>query len=264
MKNWTKRAFHRHLQGRYSLRLHMFIILFATILSGVLFSKILLVFHVADFRIRYPLSVLLSYLVFFVCIKLWLCLISPSKPGKAKALDWLDIPSSSGHGSGGETVSSFRGGGGKFSGAGTSGSFESHGAAVVETGHLPTSPATHASSASDGIGDVVGEAAGALGDDNVIVAVIVLAVLFATILFSAVYVLYGAPAILSEAAFEGFLAASLIKGTRAMSNQTWAGSIFKTTWKPFAVTVGVALFSGVVLHDYFPKAVRLADILWKG
>jgi len=73
-----------------------------------------------------------------------------------------------------------------------------------------------------------------------------------------------APAILSEAAFEGFLAASLIKGTRAMSQQSWAGSIFRTTWIPFAVRLGVAFFSGVVLHDYFPKAVSLADILWKG
>jgi len=48
----------------------MFAILLATTLSGVLFSKVLLVLGVVDFRVRYPLVVLFSYLVFFVCIRL--------------------------------------------------------------------------------------------------------------------------------------------------------------------------------------------------
>jgi hypothetical protein len=96
------------------------------------------------------------------------------------------------------------------------------------------------------------------------VALIVLAVLVATILASTLYVLYGAPTILSEAAFEGILAASLIKRTRAISDTAWVGSILKTTWKAFAVTIGVTFFSGIVLHSYFPQAVKLADILWKG
>jgi hypothetical protein len=49
-----------------------------------------------------------------------------------------------------------------------------------------------------------------------------------------------------------------------MSDESWVGSIFRTTWKPFAVTVAVAFLSGVVLHSYFPEAIRVADILWKG
>jgi len=68
----------------------------------------------------------------------------------------------------------------------------------------------------------------------------------------------------TDAAFQGLLAASLVKRTRAMSDESWVGSIFRTTWKPFAVTVGVALLSGVVLHSFFPEADRLADILGKG
>jgi hypothetical protein len=135
---------------------------------------------------------------------------------------------------------------------------------MAETGLLANPAPTPANSASDGIGSAVGGAADVLGDDNVIVAVIVLVVLVATVLGSAAYVIYNAPAILSDAAFQGFLAASLIRGTRTISNQGWVGSIFRKTWKPFAVTVGVAFFSGVVLHSYFPKAVRLTDILWKG
>ncbi len=264
MKIPKKEAFQKHFQHRFTLRLHMLAILLATTLSGVLFSKVLFMCDIADFRIRYPLSVLASYLVFFSCIKLWLICISPNKSNKTNALDWLDFPSPSGRGSGGGGVPLFRGGGGQFSGAGASGSLEGQDAAIVGTGILSESQPTPAGGASDGVGGAVGDAVGALGDDDTIVAVIVLAVFVATIFFSAVYLLYNAPAILSEAAFQGFLAASLIKHTRTMSDHSWVGSVFRMTWKPSVVTVGVAFLSGVVLHWYFPEAARLADILWKG
>ena len=261
MKIPVKQAFQEHLQRRFSLRLHMFIILLSTTLSGILFSKILLIFGVVDFRIRYPLCVLFSYLIFFICIRLWLHCISPSRPGRSGVFDWLDLPTFRGLGRGG--ASTIRGGGGQFFGAGASASFEGQDTAITETALFTTSQTTPAGSAPEGIGEVVGDAVSSLGDDHIILALIVLAVLVATILASTLYVLYGAPAILSEAAFEGILAASLIKRTRAISDTAWVGSIFKTTWKAFAVTVGVTFISGIVLHAYFPEAVKLADILWK-
>jgi hypothetical protein len=113
-----------------------------------------------------------------------------------------------------------------------------------------------------GIGDTVGDAVGALGDDDII-AVIVLVILIGTILISTIILLYSAPAILSEAAFEGLLAASLIRRTRTISEKAWAGSVLKTTCKPFAVTIGMAFIAGVILHSHYPNAVRLADILWR-
>jgi len=266
MKIPNKQAFQKHLRHKYTLRLHMLAILLATTLSGVLFSKVLFMCNIADFRIRYPLSVLASYLIFFFCIKLWLLCISPSKSDKTNLLGSLDLPSPFGRGSGGGGVPLFRAGGGGFSGAGASGSLEGQNAAVVGTGILPESqPPTPTSAAgtSDGIGGAVGDAFGALGDDDITVAIIVLAVLVATIFFSAIYVLFNAPAILSEAAFQGFLAASLIKHTRTMSDHSWVGSVLRKTWIPSAVTVGVAFLCAVVLHSYFPHAARLADILWK-
>ena len=89
MKIAVNQAFQKHLKRRFSLRLHMFIILLVTTLSGVLCSKILLMFNVTNFAIRYPLAVVLSYLVFFACIKLWLICISPSKPDKTTIVEWL-------------------------------------------------------------------------------------------------------------------------------------------------------------------------------
>ena len=264
MKIPIRQAFQKHLQRRYSLRLHMLAILLATTLSGILFSKVLLLFDVVDFRVRYPLAVVFSYLVFFVCIRLWLSCIASIKQSKTSVADWLDLPTPSFRSGAEKVLPSIHRGGGQFSGAGASGFFENPDVTLVETTALSDSQPTLGEGASKGIGDAVGEAAGALGDDNIIVAVIILVILVATILVSAVLLLYGAPAILAEAAFEGVLAASLIKRTRVISDKAWTGSILKATWKPFAVTLGVAFFSGAVLHRCFPQAVRLADILWKG
>ncbi len=61
-----------------------------------------------------------------------------------------------------------------------------------------------------------------------------------------------APIILSEAAFEGLLAASLVKSTRLIGTSGWMGSIFKATWKPFAITLAVVIVGGVMLHACFP------------
>ena len=168
MKIAVKQVFQKHLQRRFSLRLHMFIILLVTTLSGVLFSKILLMFNVVNFAIRYPLAVVFSYLVFFACIKLWLICISPSKPdNQTSILEWLDIAfafsvealvEEEPHHFEGVVVSSrVLGPPGLLQGM----------MLPSSKGHfwrlLHRHPRTYA---SEGIGDSLGEAAGALGDDN--------------------------------------------------------------------------------------------------
>jgi uncharacterized membrane protein YgcG len=139
MKIPIKQAFLKHFQRQFSLRLHMFAILLATTLSGILLSKVLLILGVVDFRVRYPLSVLFSYLVFFACIRLWLSCIASANRAKTSVFDWLDLPGPSPRGGGGSV---FRGGGGQFSGAGASGSFEKPGMAFVETS-VAADPSRH-------------------------------------------------------------------------------------------------------------------------
>jgi hypothetical protein len=242
----------------------MFIILSVTILSGTLFSKLLLFFNISDFRFRYPLAVLLSYFVFFACIRLWLACISAVRSAETNDVDWLDFPVPSVKGASEKAVQSIRAGGGQFLGAGASGSFQSpEEAPLMGATALADSRPSLEEGASKGLDHVAGKAVNALGDDNLIVAAFVLLVLIATILASGVFLIYGAPAILAEAAFQGALAASLAKRTRVISDYGWTGSIFKNTWKPFAMTLGIAILCGVVLHSYFPNAGRLADILWK-
>ena len=237
-------------------------ILVATALSGVLASKMFLVFKIENVVVRYPLAVVIAYLVFFLCIKLWLWYVAPARTKDSKWSDWLDIPTPSSSGSGGGNMPSFKGGGGDFSGAGASGSFNAHASILSET---PIATISEGSSGiSEGVGDVVGEAAGALGEEGGIIGIVVLAVFAAivvAILGSAIYVVSEAPIILSEAAFEGLLAASLVKKARIIDDEDWIGSIFKTTWKPFTTTFTVALIAAFILHTYFPEATKLSDIL---
>lgn len=237
-------------------------ILFATALSGVLASKFFLILNVDNFVIRYPLAVLFAYLIFFLCIRLWLWYVAPRKEKSSNLADWLDIPAPSSSGSGGGNIPSFHGGGGEFSGAGASASFDAHATILSET---PIATISEGSSGiADGVGDVVGEAAGALGEEGGIIGIVVLAVLaavVAAILGSAIYVVSEAPIILSEAAFEGLLAASLVKKARIIDDEDWIGSIFRTTWKPFAITLTIAIIAAFILHEYFPEATRLSDIL---
>jgi len=267
MKFGRKSRFARDFRKRFALRFHMVAILVATACCGVLASKLLLSAGLDSLAIRYPLSVVVAYLVFFLCVKLWLVYVTPNKhTGGSRPSDWLDLPDLSGSGgsSGGGGIPPFRPGGGQFGGGGASSPFElpavglmDHAGAVGEA----------ASGAAEGVGGVVGEAAGALGDEGgvaVIVAVTVLAALVATILGSTVYVVYEAPVILSEAAFEGLLAASLIRGTKKIYSGDWVGSIFATTWKPFLVTCIMALVAGSVLNYYFPGANKIAEILRRG
>lgn len=53
------------LKERLFLRFHMSLILIGTGLVGLLVSKILLVAHVDNIVIRYPIAVIVSYVVFF-------------------------------------------------------------------------------------------------------------------------------------------------------------------------------------------------------
>jgi hypothetical protein len=256
-----KKTFLSDFRRRHSLRIHMSAILLATAFSGVLASKLFLAFSVGNFIIRYPLAVLFSYLVFFVCIKLWLLYVSPKRTSHSNLSDWLDVPTPSSGGSTGNNIPSFHGGGGEFDGAGASASFDLNSSVAAEVPISTISEGT--SSVADGAGDVVGEAAGAIGEGGIIgiVVLVVLSALIATILGSAVFIFSEAPMILSEAAFEGLLAASLVKKTRIIDDEDWIGSIFKTTWRPFAITLAVAFFAALILHSYFPGATKLSDIL---
>src|ERR1700730_16694872 len=61
----------RILHG-YCVRVHMALIVTAVVVSGVLSSKLLLGSGVHSLRLRYPVAVAVSYLVFLLLIRVWI------------------------------------------------------------------------------------------------------------------------------------------------------------------------------------------------
>lgn len=256
------KSFMRRFKERFFLRFHMSLILMATILSGLLATKLLLFLQVNNIVVRYPLAVLCSYLAFFLFVKLWLAYISASHSFKGPDILGNVVPDPSdlsGGGSGPNVrLPAFRGGGGSFGGAGASGAFDGP-AANVQTAFVP--PPTDAATSSSGVSDAVGEAASGIFDfDDDSMVLIAIGVLLAAIFGAAIYLIYIAPHILSEAAFNFLLGSSLIRSYRKMNNPDWMGSVFKDTYVPFVIVLLISLGAALVIHKHAPGITRISDL----
>ena len=265
--NFTER-----FKKRHSLRFHMSLILMATVCSGVLATKVLLALHLENVMLRYPLAVIFAYLIFFISVKLWLKYIAPvpvtqkahnNSPDLGDVLP--DMPISCPSDGYIRVDEVFHGSGGGFDGGGATESFGEVGNAFTGSSSdiLPGGIDT-GGGIGDAVGDVVGSVAEGLGDEGGVVAVVVfaaLAAIMAVVVGAGVYLVYEAPFILSEAAFEFILAASLIRGTKRIDSADWMGSVFKTTSIPFIVTLALATLAGYLMHHYFPEVTRLSELL---
>lgn len=264
--NFTERFKRRH-----SLRLHMSLILMATVCAGFLATRSLLALHLENVMLRYPLAVIFAYLIFFISVKLWLKYVAPVPATKRaqSSVDLADVLPDlpiSGPSGGFDGIKLVHGGGGEFSGAGASGSLGDAQTAFTDSGNGLLSGGIDT---GGGIGDAVGDAAGeavssALDNEGGAVAMIVFAVLaaiLAVVLGAGVYLVYEAPFILSEAAFEFVLAAGLVRGTRRIDSADWIGSVFKTTSIPFFITLTLATLAGYLMHHYFPEITRISELL---
>lgn len=253
-----KEKFIRRFRMRFLLRFHMSLILMATCLSGALFSKLLLLLSVRDPLIRYPLTACLSYLLFFLFIKLWLWYVSTTTQQKAAdtadavtgSADLTDIPLNLAGRAAPQAAEAFAGGGGDFGGGGASGSFGEAAEAVADA----------IGKAGKSVGDKVGDLVPDL-DEGLGVVLLVLGVLLTVVFGAGLYLIYSAPAILSEAAFEFLLAGSLVRRSKRMDDPDWMGSVLRATWVPFASVLAISLAVGWVLHAYFPEVERIADLL---
>jgi hypothetical protein len=274
MKNLFQQRinFTERFKRRHSLRFHMSLILLTTVCSGLLATRVMLVFHLENVMLRYPVAVVFAYLVFFISVKLWLKYIAPSPiPLKAqgKSSDILgvlpDVPISGSSGVSSSVGEILTGGGGEFGGGGATDSFGEISSAVTESGSSVLSGGIDTGGGiGDAVGDVAGDAVSALGDEGgvgVVVVVAILAAIMSVCIGAGVYLVYEAPFILSEAAFQFILAAGLIRGTRRIKSADWIGSVFKTTSIPFAVTLALAFLAGYLMHHYFPGVTRISELI---
>ena len=93
------------------------------------------------------------------------------------------------------------------------------------------------------------------------ILLIPLAVLLAVIFGGGIYLIYEAPVILSEAAFELILASTVIKKARKIDDPDWIGSVFRATWPALALTLLVTLMTGWALTTYCPQASKIKDVI---
>jgi hypothetical protein len=223
--------------------------------SGLLISKVLLEVGVRSMLERYLIAVAFSYALFFLFIKLWLIYISPPKPkprlpsrDSGNAIDIgnlsLDVAQES-------TVVGDHvfGAGGDFGGGGATDLWGGETAQTV------------ISTPSSGRGSGGGGGSGLFDFDlDEGIVLIVLALLVLSIFGAGAYLVYAAPEILSEAAFQALLAAGLIKASKKMDGSGWMGSVLKATWIPFVIVLVMTGIFGMVAQTYYPHAARLADI----
>lgn len=233
-------------------RLHMFLIVAASIAAAVLATRVLLDQGVTAMWVRYLCALVLAYGSFFAGVWVWLHL-SPygrhlraqRKAEKSHADGGIDLPTMQLGGSPEPMASSadFHSGGGHFDGGGAAADWGTPSAELsVE---LPKSGVLDNLS---GVADVGGDEGGCL----LVLAAALLMVVLAVLLGAAGYVIFQAPAILAEVAFEVLLASPLARGARAVASPRWGRALLARTWKPFALMAGAALGFAVFCANYFP------------
>jgi hypothetical protein len=214
----------------------MTLILAAVVASGVLTSKGLLESGVRSLRLRYPLAVLSSYLVFLLLVRVWIWYVSLRKTvlGSVGNFDLGNIDGGGIGGGGG----SFQFGGGDSGGGGASDSWD---------GDTPSGSGFDLDLGGGG------------GDDDGWLVLLLLVALALAILGAGGYLVYAAPHILPEAAWQAVLASSFAKVSQE-GRHNWMTGVLRATAIPFAVVLIMAAALGWEAHRHCPSAPRLVEV----
>ena len=238
-----KAAFTAWIAGHFFLRFHMTLILGVTFLAGLAVTKLFLDTGNTNLALRYGVSVAASYAVFLLLINLWLWYVGVRGEGDESTagdvVDAIDLTHDLGSVFPSRvSANAFDAGGGSFGGGGSSGSF--------------------GEAAADGVSGMVGDA-----DEGgcAIVVVLLIAALVLTVGVAGAYLIWAAPGILAEAAFEAFLASALIPGARRSEAQGWLHGTVRATALPFTVMMIAAVGFGWAARDLCPEARRMADVV---
>ncbi|MGE0882293.1 MAG: hypothetical protein AB7P14_02000 [Blastocatellales bacterium] len=283
MEKLTEPKFKRRLVAHFFVRFHMTLILSAVCFSGVITSKLLLVLGLRSIAVRYVIAITCAYLLFFLLVRLWLWYIGISPRARnlvnqshnrqsstTSVADVLSFDVSPGIGGSGSSPVGF--GGGSSGGAGASDSWDSPlpGNWLTSNQTMPSSnsSAFNLGSSSGSLGGNSGGSSGGnwfdldLGDDGcgaIILLLLLIALVFG-VFGAGFYLIYQAPAIFAEAAFQAALASGLIKASNKIDAADWRGSVFKATWIPFVIVMILALAFGIAAHRYCPAATKVTEV----
>ena len=242
----------RTLPDRFWIRLHMSLILLGVTLSGIASGKLLQLVGVSIVY-RYAITVIVSYAVFLVLIRLWLWLVTPriavrrteapsqSSSGSVDLPDGIVLPD--GILDEGEGASEFSGAGGEFGGGGASASF----------GESASSSSGSSSSSGGGfdIGDV--------DDARALILLAAIAIVAALLAGVWVYIIYQAPVILSEAFLQVLLASGMFKKAKSMHTAGWVGSVVGATKFPLLIVLLLSVGLAFLISTFCSEAQTIVQ-----
>jgi len=256
----TRDRLNQWLTKHFSLRLHMTLILVATFAVGLLTVHGLFAIHVAKLWMRYAIAVIVAYGAFLGLLKIWLiyfgiCIRHAHGNGSSGGVDISDFCDFSGGGSSSgssSSISDLSSGGGKFGGGGASGSW-----GTAEPQQIIADPVKSGggSSSGGGFGGLD------LDGDEMILVLIVIAVA-AAVIGAGAYLIWAAPTILGDTAFNAVLASALIHKTKKVSHPEWVGSVLHATAIPFAIVFALTILMGWYAQHICPSALRVRDAIY--
>lgn len=262
----NKRRLAGLLAHRFFLRFHLSLILGFSFAIGLLATKCLLLLGLESLLLRWPMAVFAAYGGFLLGIRVWLAYIGLGRHLGGEddggnladgALDVADFGFSGSSGNsgggigGGLRVPEIPGGpSGSFGGGGASSDF----AALPEGG----------GSLGDSLPSVdlpdldLGGA-----DDGCLPVLVLLAVaaLLLAVFGVGIYVIWQAPFMLAEAAFEAALAAGLIRSAHRITDPGWIGGAVRASWKPLLWVLVITLLAAAVVEHYVPQARTLLEAI---
>ncbi|MEQ1885238.1 MAG: hypothetical protein ABL967_09270 [Bryobacteraceae bacterium] len=284
-----EKSFRERILKDYFVRFHMGLILTSVIATGVLGNVLLLRLGFRWMHFRYPIAVLLSYGAFLVLVRIWIWWVTGAKLAVDLSLPNVSSsgggsPSGSSGGSSGSSSGGVKFGGGSSGGGGATDSWGGSGggsstsvqaftggpqpmplaqmnqaslvnaqAATAESSPWSVRPGKSSGGAS-GSGFNLG---GFDGDDLWIL--LLLALLVLTILFAGGYLIYVAPQMLPEAAWQAAMAGGLHR--MAKRKPDWKLRVIRSSVIPFLIVLGFATMLGWEAKEVCPGASKLLEVL---
>ena len=243
----------KRILKQYFVRMHMGLILSATTASGLLASKLLLEFGVNSVLLRYPLAVLVAYLLFLGLTRLWIRYTVVNRPSRFSigedlsdaVFDTVDDGGGSYSGSGSSQLF----GGGSSGGGGASDLWDANAAHSV-------APPSSSGGGSWGSGFSLD-----IDLDEGIWILLALAAVIIAIFGAGAYLIWAAPEILPEIALGALLASSLKRSAQQAEARGWLRSVLSCTAIPFGIVFVLVCVLAYAVHHTCPGAPKLWDAL---
>ena len=267
--------FQARMTNRFSLRFTMFLILVSVVFSGIISDILLLKAGMSSVLLRYPFSVIFSYLAFFVVVRLWLGVIRGGRKVTRNSNSFTDgwmgsegsFPSLS---SSKSEASGFSGKGGDSGGAGASGSWSGGSqnsfaqanearAVVLSTTALQSAEVDSGSRASSSSSSSSTGGGGASDDSGIVMVIALVVAVVSVIVIASVYLISLGPVILGNAAFQFAMGSGLIRTLKKVEQPDWAGSLFKQSFLPFFIVLVVCVFCAVIFQTNCPGLESLSE-----